>query len=58
MKVKVGPVSPCARRGNALEPAGACARHRTQLLAPAGRGRFLADAPGAVALALVLVLAR
>jgi hypothetical protein len=95
----------CAQRGNALEPRGACARHRTRalaaaaaavaaafpgqrvlstsartlrrrvapvaarmrfaddgerdlrragLLAPIGRGRFLAGAPGAVALALVL----
>ena len=95
----------CAQGGNALEPGGACAQHRTRalaaaaaaaaaffpgqrvlgtsartlrrrvapvaarmrfaddgerdlrragLLAPIGRGRFLAGAPGAVALALVL----
>ena len=95
-------MSLCAQGGNALEPAGACARHRTRalaavaafffpgqrglstpartlrrrvapgaarvrfagdserdlrragLLAPIERGRFLAGAPGIVALAMVL----
>jgi hypothetical protein len=98
-------VSLCAQGGNALEPAGACAQHRTRalaavaaavaaffhgqrglstpartlrrrvapvegrvrfaddserdlrragLLAPIERGRFLAGAPGIVALAMVL----
>ena len=57
-------MSLCAQGGNALEPAGACAQHRTRALAavaaavaaffPGQRALFLACAPGAVALAMVL----